>query len=110
MFEKQGKFYADWRDRAGRRLRKSFTTARAALRYEEEQKSLANPKPKAQGRPSPKFSAPVSRAGAVRRRTTAKLQKPSPPRPAHAASANSARRTSSTSPRSGSVATSTSRA
>jgi hypothetical protein len=30
MFEKQGKFYADWRDRKGNRKRKSFTSARLA--------------------------------------------------------------------------------
>jgi hypothetical protein len=35
MFEKNGKYYADWRDRTGRRQRKSFTSQRAALRYEE---------------------------------------------------------------------------
>ena len=44
MFEKQGKYFADWRDQTGRRQRKSFTSQRAALRFEEEQKELAHPK------------------------------------------------------------------
>jgi hypothetical protein len=35
MFEKNGKYYADWRDRTGRRLRKAFTSERAALIHEE---------------------------------------------------------------------------
>jgi len=43
MFEKQGKFYADWRDRTGIRKRKAFTTGRAALRHEAEQKEAAHP-------------------------------------------------------------------
>jgi periplasmic divalent cation tolerance protein len=38
MFEKNGKFYADWRDKKGVRLRKSFLSKRAALLYEAEQK------------------------------------------------------------------------
>lgn len=58
MFEKQGKFYADWRDRTGRRLRKAFTTRRAALHFEAEQKELAHPKSKARGQRSPHYSAP----------------------------------------------------
>ena len=58
MFEKDGKFYADWRDRSGKRKRKSFTSQRAALHYEAEQKELAHPKRKALGRQSRKFSAP----------------------------------------------------
>ncbi|MGA8088276.1 MAG: hypothetical protein WCA10_13275 [Terracidiphilus sp.] len=58
MFEKQGKFYADWRDRAGKRLRKCFTTKRAALQFEAEQKELAHPKPSARGQRSPHSSAP----------------------------------------------------
>ena len=47
MFEKQGRFYADWRDKSGQRLRKSFTSKRAALQFEAEQKELAHPKSKA---------------------------------------------------------------
>lgn len=60
MFEKAGKFYADWRDTSGKRLRKSFTSKRAALQFESDQKEQAHPKPKALGIHSPKFSAPHS--------------------------------------------------
>ena len=49
MYEKSGKFYADWRDKSGKRLRKSFTSKRAALQFEAEQKELAHPKSKARG-------------------------------------------------------------
>jgi hypothetical protein len=56
MFEKSGKYYADWRDRSGQRLRKAFTSKRAALLYEQEQKELAHPKQKARDSQSPKFS------------------------------------------------------
>ena len=58
MFEKSGKFYADWRDRQGKRLRKSFNSARAALQHEAEQREIAHPKQTAQGKPSPKSFAP----------------------------------------------------
>jgi hypothetical protein len=58
MFEKDGKFYADWRDKRGNRKRKSFTSKRAALRHEEEQKELAHPKKKARGRISPNSYVP----------------------------------------------------
>lgn len=61
MFEKSGKFYADWRDASGKRLRKSFTSRRAALQFEAEQKELAHPKQKARGQQSPHYSAPRSR-------------------------------------------------
>jgi hypothetical protein len=37
MFQKQGKFYADWRDASGQRLRKSFTSRSAALQFESGQ-------------------------------------------------------------------------
>lgn len=39
MFEKGQKFYADWRDAEGRRKRKSFPSARIALKFETEQKT-----------------------------------------------------------------------
>ncbi|MDR3750776.1 MAG: divalent-cation tolerance protein CutA [Terracidiphilus sp.] len=42
MFEKNGKFYADWRNGKGSRLRKSFTSKRAALVFEAEQKQLSH--------------------------------------------------------------------
>jgi hypothetical protein len=57
MFEKQGKFYADWRDKKGNRKRKSFTTARAALQFEAEEKALAHPKRKAGRTALPRFSS-----------------------------------------------------
>jgi hypothetical protein len=53
MYEKQGKFYADWRDKRGKRIRKSFTSKRAALQHEADQKELAHPKRKAIGRTLP---------------------------------------------------------
>jgi hypothetical protein len=43
MFEKAGKFYADWRDAEGRRHRKSFITALAARRHENKMKGNQNP-------------------------------------------------------------------
>lgn len=58
MYEKAGKFFADWRDRQGHRLRKSFTSARAALKFEAEQKELAHPKQPGRGRQSPRYSVP----------------------------------------------------
>ena len=60
MYEKAGKFYADWRDRQGNRKRKSFTSPRAALKYEAEQKELARPKPRARGKALPTYSAPAT--------------------------------------------------
>jgi hypothetical protein len=41
MFKKQGKFYADWRDKSGTRKRKAFTSQRAALKFEAQQKDFA---------------------------------------------------------------------
>jgi len=70
MFEKQGKFYADWRDRTGRRLRKAFSTRRAALTFETEQKELAHPKTKARGLRSPRYSAPSISGSAQATRST----------------------------------------
>jgi periplasmic divalent cation tolerance protein len=40
MFEKGNKFYADWRDKLGKRKRKSFISKRAALVFEAEQKQI----------------------------------------------------------------------
>jgi len=76
MFEKQGKFYADWRDKKGVRHRKSFQTERAALRFEADQKEAAHPKAKARGLHSPKFSAPASTGSSPRQRTIPSSQKP----------------------------------
>jgi hypothetical protein len=58
MHTKDGKFYADWRDRSGRRIRKSFTSKRAALQHEAEQKELAHPKPRVPGKLSLISSSP----------------------------------------------------
>ena len=60
MFEKSGKFYADWRDRKGVRRRKSFTSPKAALKFEAEQKELAHPKSRGRGQVLPRYSAPVT--------------------------------------------------
>jgi len=77
MFEKNGKYYADWRDRTGRRQRKSFTSQRAALRYEEEQKELAHPKPQARVKLSPHYSVPFRRGSVVTIAPHATRRKPS---------------------------------
>jgi hypothetical protein len=61
MFQKGAKFFADWRDRQGNRLRKSFSSQQAALKYEAEMKAEAHPKTAARGQRSPKFSVPRSR-------------------------------------------------
>jgi len=58
MFEKAGKYYADWRDKDGHRIRKTFTSRRAALQFEAEQKELAHPKQRARGQQSPPSYAP----------------------------------------------------
>jgi hypothetical protein len=60
MFEKQGRYFADWRDQRGQRKRKSFHTERAALTFEAEQKELAHPKTPARGRRSPVSYSPNS--------------------------------------------------
>lgn len=60
MFEKSGKFFADWRDHTGQRKRKSFHTERAALTFEAEQKELAHPKSTARGKRSPASYSPNS--------------------------------------------------
>jgi hypothetical protein len=93
MFEKQGKFYADWRDRKGARKRKSFTSARAALRFEEEQKELAHPKPKARANQSPKFSAPKSKGKTRAIETKPQSVKHSSRSPEKSSRTNSARLT-----------------
>lgn len=62
MFEKDGKYYADWREANGKRVRKSFRTKRAALQFEAEQKELAHPKQQARGTQSPISYAPRTSA------------------------------------------------
>jgi len=53
MFKKDNKFYADWRDKQGKRKRKSFTSKRTALTYETEQKQLNRRKRKKKAVPPP---------------------------------------------------------
>ncbi len=78
MFEKNGKYYADWREKDGRRLRKSFASKRAAILFEQEQKELTHPKRKARSALSPICSAPASSAPTrTRRHPTTKQPKPS---------------------------------
>lgn len=93
MFEKTGKFYADWRDATGNRLRKSFTSKRAALQFEAEQKEKAHPKQSARGNQLPKSSAPAttSRASA---HTKSPSRAGSSPRPVLLPRRTSAPRTS----------------
>lgn len=64
MFEKAGKFYADWRTSQGTRVRKSFTSRRAALQFEAQQRDLAHPKTQARRTAWPKSSAPATNAPA----------------------------------------------
>lgn len=40
MYEKNSRFYADWRNAEGKRLRKSFPTALGAQRHEKAQLKL----------------------------------------------------------------------
>jgi hypothetical protein len=61
--EKNGKYVADWREKSGRRRRKTFTSKHAALRFEAEQKELAHPKQKARGNQSPSSYAQPQRTG-----------------------------------------------
>jgi hypothetical protein len=79
MFEKAGKFYADWRDASGKRVRKSFTSRRAALQFEAEQKELAHPKQKARGQRSAHYSAPDT-SGRIQAATKSKRPKRSSPK------------------------------
>jgi hypothetical protein len=57
MFQKAGKYFADWYDSLGARRRKSFSSKRAALLYEEEMREIARPKRPARGHASPRSSA-----------------------------------------------------
>lgn len=98
MFEKNGKWYADWRDRRGKRLRKSFTSKRAAMLFEAEQRSLAHPKPNARGlrlRPSSSRAS----VGAVAVTQPPALRTASSPAREASRPASSTKRTSSKSTR-----------
>jgi len=61
--EKNGKYVADWREKNGRRRRKTFTSKHAALRFEAEQKELAHPKQQARGNRSPSSYARPLKTG-----------------------------------------------
>lgn len=82
MFEKNGKYFADWRDRKGRRLRKSFNSERAALLHEAAMKEAAHPKPKARGKQSPAFSARSTSKAARQTQTKLSSSRPSSARQA----------------------------
>jgi hypothetical protein len=43
MYQKNAAFFADWRDRKGRRHRKSFPTAALALAHQEAQQANTHP-------------------------------------------------------------------
>jgi hypothetical protein len=85
MFQKSGKFYADWRDESGARHRKAFTTARDATLYERQHrrapvkntrppethittKRKASPRPKLQGGQEPlrPSSSPLPKGATTR--------------------------------------------
>lgn len=57
MFEKQGKYYADWYDN-GQRKRKAFTTKKAAIGYEDAMREAANPQ-----RPRRRLATSARRSG-----------------------------------------------
>jgi hypothetical protein len=63
VYSKQNRFYADWRDKQGRRQRKAFKTEGAALTHEQAMKDVARPKGKGVGRRSQPPSAPTSKRG-----------------------------------------------
>ena len=70
MYEKNGKFFADWVDETGRRTRKSFTSKAKARAYESAKKEDARPF-RAQG-----VSATSSRRSASARSNNSPLGKP----------------------------------
>uniref|UniRef100_A0A372ILM8 Uncharacterized protein n=1 Tax=Paracidobacterium acidisoli TaxID=2303751 RepID=A0A372ILM8_9BACT len=41
MFEKNGRYFADWRDTSGRRRRKSFPSAKQARRHEAKEQAAS---------------------------------------------------------------------
>ena len=79
MFDKNGKYYADWRDRKGARHRKSFTSARAALLFEKEQKERANPKSTARRPTSRTSSSPNANKAGVTLSFPPRKKSSSPP-------------------------------
>lgn len=65
MYQKDNRFYADWRDRRGIRRRKAFLTAAEAAEHEERQKVATRPKARGAASPSRKHSGRTSRRGNV---------------------------------------------
>lgn len=98
MFEKAGRYYADWRDTTGKRLRKSFTSKRAALQHEADQKATAHPRGLATGRKSQPYSSP-GRTARIAVAATTKPQDSSSRKPVRNLRANSPTRTRSKSTR-----------
>lgn len=95
MFEKAGKFYADWRDKSGQRKRKSFNTAKAARVFEQEQKEATHPKPKGRAQQLPRYSTPAQGAPAAVITISTRRDRSSPS-PGHSNQSNSRPRTSTT--------------
>ena len=91
MFEKNGHYFADWRNRRGKRQRKSFTSEADAIRYEQEQRAIAHPKIKGKARPSRRSFAPTSPKRSIRRHTPAASPQRSPQRRGVKGPANSRR-------------------
>jgi hypothetical protein len=65
MYQKDNRFYADWRDRRGNRRRKAFLTAADASEYEERQKVAVRPKAEGAASASRKPSRRTSGRGSV---------------------------------------------
>jgi hypothetical protein len=59
MFKKRERYYADWRDKNGKRTRKAFDSEGAALAHEATQKENAHSKQKGAGRKSRTSCAPT---------------------------------------------------
>lgn len=76
MFEKDNRFYADWRDRKGVRRRKAFTTADAAQLHEETEKNKARPKKRGAEPQSLPSSAPTSQPGTRRKAIPTRATRP----------------------------------
>lgn len=66
MYQKDNRFYADWRDRRGIRRRKAFLTAAEAAEHEERQKVAVRPKAQGAASPSRKHSRRTSTHGSDR--------------------------------------------
>jgi len=76
MFEKSGRFFADWRDEDQRRRRKSFRSARAAMLYETQMRERSS-KRRAQGQRWPTSCAKTS-SGQRTKTGTRSTKRPKP--------------------------------